>query len=178
MMNTMSRFAASRKVQPLRSGGAATELGGLSTEKSPLRQSLAGRMRRSASTNLAAIERSVFQRINQYRQQRGLAALTTNSSITRQARQHSRNMANLEVLSHDGFSGRVDMIRKAVPLRGASENVAFNQGFSDPAAQAVNGWLNSPGHLQNIMGNYNLTGIGVARNNKGAVYLTQIFITR
>lgn len=178
MMDTMSRFAASRNVQPLRSGGAATELGGLSIEKSPLRQSLAGRMRRAASTNLAALERSVFQRINQYRQQKGLAALTTNSSITRQARQHSQSMSNSGVLSHDGFSSRADTIRKSVPFQAAAENVAFNQGFSDPAAQAVNGWLNSPGHLQNIMGNYNLTGIGAARNNKGEIYFTQIFITR
>ncbi|MER3590353.1 MAG: alkaline phosphatase, partial [Mastigocladus sp. ERB_26_1] len=34
----------------------------------------------------------------------------------------------------------------------------------------------SPDHLINIKGNYNMTGIGVATNSKGEVYLTQIFI--
>ncbi|MFM6200937.1 MAG: CAP domain-containing protein, partial [Dolichospermum sp.] len=52
----------------------------------------------------------------------------------------------------------------------------YNQGHQDPAAQAVQGWLNSSGHLANIRGNYNQTGIGVARNNQGKIYFTQIFL--
>jgi uncharacterized protein YkwD len=76
--------------------------------------------------------------------------------------------------SHHGFEQRV----KAIPLKydSAGENVAFNIGYSDPAHQAVVGWLNSPGHLKNIQGKYKLTGVGVATNAKGEVYLTQIFI--
>ncbi len=135
----------------------------------------ATRQRARASTSL---ERSVFQQINQYRQQQGLSALTTNSAITRQARRHSQNMANSSLLSHDGFDGRVKTIGKTIRYRSAAENVAYNFGFSNPAAQAVSGWLKSPGHLENIVGNFSLTGIGMAKNGRGEYYFTQIFIQR
>jgi uncharacterized protein YkwD len=101
--------------------------------------------------------------------------LTLNANITQQARIHSQNMANGKVpFSHEGFGQRVT----AVPLlyNEASENLAFNQGYSNPASEAITGWLSSPGHLKNIQGDYDLTGIGVATNRRGEVYLTQIFI--
>lgn len=122
-----------------------------------------------------ALEKSVFDQINRYRVARGLPKLSLNANISKQARIHSQNMANGKVpFSHQGFEKRVT----AIPLiySNAAENVAFNQGYSNPAAEAVSGWLNSPGHLKNIKGKYNLTGIGVAANKKGEVYLTQIFL--
>jgi uncharacterized protein YkwD len=121
------------------------------------------------------LEKSVFEQINQYRLSQGLPKLTLNASITKQARIHSRNMAGGKVpFSHQGFEKRVS----AIPLiyNSAAENVAYNLGYSDPANEAVIGWLNSPGHLKNVKGRYNLTGIGVAANEKGEVYLTQIFL--
>jgi uncharacterized protein YkwD len=132
--------------------------------------------RRASAPTTATLERSVIQQINQYRQQRGLAALTSNSVITQQARQHSQAMASTGKISHNGFEGRIRTISKTIPYRSAGENVAYNMGFSNPAAQAVNGWLKSPGHLQNIVGNFNLTGVGVAKSSRGAYFFTQIFI--
>jgi uncharacterized protein YkwD len=120
------------------------------------------------------LEKSVFKEINRYRASKGLPKLTINANITRQARIHSQNMAQGKTpFSHQGFERRV----KAVPLRynSAAENVAFNRGYSSPVDEAVSGWIKSPGHLKNIKGNYNLTGIGVATNNQGEVYLTQMF---
>ena len=76
--------------------------------------------------------------------------------------------------SHLGFKQRVNAI--TIGYSGAAENVASNLGYSDPANQAVVGWLNSPGHLENVKGHYNLTGIGVVTNTQGEVYLTQIFL--
>ncbi|MDZ7962697.1 MAG: CAP domain-containing protein [Aulosira sp. DedQUE10] len=122
-----------------------------------------------------SLEKSVFDQINRYRVSKGLSKLTLNANITRQARIHSQNMANGKVpFSHQGFERRVTVL--PIIYKSAGENVAFNQGYSDPAAQAVIGWLNSPGHLKNIRGKYNLTGIGVAANKQGEVYLTQIFL--
>ncbi len=127
------------------------------------------------STNNAGIEQSVHNQINQYRVSQGLPALTRNDAIDNQARIHSKNMANGTVaFGHTGFSQRVKAI--GIPYSGAGENVAYNQGFSDPATKAVEGWLKSPGHLANIRGNYNKTGIGVAITSSGKVYLTQIFL--
>jgi uncharacterized protein YkwD len=125
--------------------------------------------------NTTALEKSVFDKINRYRVSVGLPKLSLNASITRQARIHSQNMANGKVpFSHQGFKERVTVL--PIIYSNAGENVAFNQGYSDPASQAIVGWLNSPGHLKNIQGKYNLTGIGVAANQQGEVYLTQIFL--
>jgi uncharacterized protein YkwD len=132
-----------------------------------------------STSSTAAIEDSIFRQINQYRASQRLPALTRNATIDAQARTHSQKMANGQVkFGHSGFEQRVKAIATTIPYRSAAENVAYNQGFSDPATKAVQGWLKSPGHLGNIRGNYNLTGIGVARNSKGEVYFTQIFILR
>jgi uncharacterized protein YkwD len=129
----------------------------------------------SSTFNTNDLEKSVFDRINQYRVSKGLSKLTLDSKISKRARTHSQNMASGKIVfSHHGFEKRV----KSIPIRfqSASENVAFNQGYPDPAQEAVSGWIKSPGHLTNLKGSYNLTGIGVAANNQGEVYLTQIFL--
>ncbi|MEH2238639.1 CAP domain-containing protein [Nostoc sp.] len=129
----------------------------------------------ASSINIAALEQSVFNQINNYRVSQGLPALTRNSAIDNQARIHSQNMANGTVtFGHTGFSERIRAI--GISYRAAGENVAYNQGYSDPATIAVQGWLKSPGHLANIKGNYDKTGIGVASNSKGEIYFTQIFL--
>ncbi|MBC1213894.1 CAP domain-containing protein [Trichormus variabilis ARAD] len=124
--------------------------------------------------NSASIEQAVFDQVNQYRQSQGLPALTRNASIDEQARTHSQNMASGKVpFSHQGFDQRVKALN--MPNKSASENVAYNQD-KDPATRAVQSWLKSSGHLANIKGNANLTGVGVAVNGQGVVYFTQIFI--
>ena len=86
-------------------------------------------------------------------------------------------MANGAVpFGHDGFEQRVQALAKAIPYKAAAENVADNQGYNDPATQAVQGWLKSDGHRRNIEGQYNLTGIGIALNANGEYYFTQIFV--
>jgi len=115
--------------------------------------------------------------VNSYRQSRGLSALRYNNQVAEIALEHSRNMAGGVVpFSHEGFSSRADAIAKQMKLSAAAENVAWNRGYDNPAAQAVNSWLESPGHLANIVGDYNTTGIGVAVNDDGEYYFTQIFV--
>jgi uncharacterized protein YkwD len=135
-----------------------------------------GNQQTRAATSTSAMEQAVFQQINEYRRQKGLSALTLNATITQQARSHSQNMARSRVLSHDGFSARVQTISKSIAYRAAAENVAYNMGFTNPDVQAVQGWIKSAGHRQNIEGRYGLTGIGVAKNSQGEYYFTQIFI--
>ena len=74
---------------------------------------------------------------------------------------------------HDGFNKRF----KEFPRnsRSGAENVAYNYGISDPAKVCVDGWINSPGHRKNLMGHFNLMGIGVYVNRNGYIYFTQLF---
>lgn len=132
-----------------------------------------------STTSLTSIEQAIHTQINDYRTKKGLLKLTLDERISNIARTHSQNMANGTVpFGHNGFSDRVKVIATMIPYSSAAENVAYNMGYSDPATKAVQGWLNSTGHRQNIEGNYNLTGIGVAKNAKGEYYFTQIFIRR
>ena len=64
---------------------------------------------------------------------------------------------------------------KVIPYSAATENVAYNQGYNDPATQVVKSWLQSSGHRQNIEGQYKLTGVGIAKNARGEYYFSQIF---
>lgn len=122
------------------------------------------------------LARQVHQQVNEYRQSLNLAPLTLNAEISQQARKHSQNMAENKVeFSHSGFDRRIKAL-KGINYRSAAENVAYNQGYGDPVEQAVAGWIESESHRQNMTGNYNLTGIGVAKNQRDEYYFTQIFI--
>jgi uncharacterized protein YkwD len=124
---------------------------------------------------LTRLELNVFEKVNDYRRQHGLNSLTVEERIVKQARVHSRNMAENKVgFSHAGFRERVR--NTGINYRAAAENIAFNQGTSDPAATAVAEWIRSEGHRENIEGAFTQTGIGVIRNNNGGCYFTQIFI--
>ncbi|MBW4691872.1 MAG: CAP domain-containing protein [Lyngbya sp. HA4199-MV5] len=132
-----------------------------------------------ATSTIPALEQAVLTQINQYRASRKLPPLTLDSRISVQARAHSQAMASGRTpFSHNGFQQRVQAIARAIPYSSAAENVAYNQGYSDPVRQAVQGWLQSTGHRQNIEGSFDLTGVGIAQNAKGEYYFTQIFIRR
>lgn len=122
------------------------------------------------------IEQAILSEINQHRIEQGLGSLELDLFISEVAREHSRNMASSSVaFGHSGFNQRVQAITVQVPYAAIAENVAYSQGYRDVANQAVEGWLNSSRHRQNIEGDYGLTGIGVATNAQGEYYLTQIF---
>ena len=133
----------------------------------------------SKSGEFTALEESVHQQVNQYRQSRNLPPLKLDARISEQARVHSQAMASGKVpFSHNGFEGRVKAIAKSIPYRKAGENVAYNMGYSNPGEQAVEGWIKSPGHRQNMEGDFDLTGVGITKNAKGEYYFTQVFIKR
>ena len=124
-----------------------------------------------------SLVRQIHRDINQYRAKQNLPPLTLNTQISKQAEIHSQNMAQQVVqFSHQGFETSVDALKGQIVYRRAAENVAYNQGYKDPAKRAVEGWLKSEGHHQNTIGDFNLTGIGVAKNKQGEYYFTQIFI--
>ncbi|MBZ8179497.1 CAP domain-containing protein [Oscillatoria salina] len=133
----------------------------------------------AAVGSLSALEQAIHQQVNQYRISKGLPALELDARISEQSRLHSEAMAQGKVpFSHQGFEGRVKAVERAIPYRAAAENVAYNQGYQDPATQAVQGWIQSDGHRKNMEGDFDVSGIGVAQNARGEYYFTQVFIKR
>lgn len=129
----------------------------------------------AATSGDSSIEEQILVHINQYRQQHGLSKLTMNHAMVVQARQHSMDMATHRMpFGHNQFGTRIKRLHAQVKDSGAgAENVAYN--YRD-AQDVVKNWLRSPGHKRNIDGHYNLTGIGVARDGRGKLYFTQIFL--
>lgn len=123
------------------------------------------------------VEQSVFQEVNKYRLSMQLGQFIWNNVITQQCREHSENMAAGKVeVGHDGYRDRFKNIRAALADAVTfGENVAFISGHPEPGEYALDLWLNNTTHKENIEGNFNLTGVGVASDGSG-FYITQIFI--
>lgn len=124
--------------------------------------------------DISGIERRVFDEINAERTDAGLDALVWNETIAGQARGHSRDMAEGAVaFGHDGFTERFAAIAKVIPASAGAENIAYAPGVG----LAVQAWLNSAEHKEQIFGNYDYTGVGVAWDASASqYYFTQIFI--
>jgi uncharacterized protein YkwD len=57
------------------------------------------------------------------------------------------------------------------------ENLFVCQGIRNVAGFAVEEWMNSPTHRQNILDRkFTATGIGMARARNGRIYITEVFI--
>jgi uncharacterized protein YkwD len=99
------------------------------------------------------------------------------------ARLHSENMARQNFFDHTNPQGEnMTMRARACGVCGWSaiaENIAYNSGYDDPAAFAVERWLTSPKHRTNMLrGGFTHSGVGVARAADGRVFFTQVFVTR
>ena len=133
----------------------------------------------AASLDMGSDQRmqiEILQEVNAYRKAHWLPPLSLNPALSEQARGHSADMANHRLpFGHDGFAQRIDAAHQAIPNSQAAgaENVAYNY---KTAKIVVDGWVHSPGHRQNILGHYALTGIGIVRDASGKPYFTQLFL--
>jgi len=128
-------------------------------------------------------EQRAFDLINAQRQRRGESPLVWDAELTRLAREHSENMAERNFFDHTDPQGRnLTMRARAGGVTGWSaiaENIAYNAGYDDPAAFAVERWLISAKHRENILREgFTHSGIGVARAADGRIFFTQVFVTR
>jgi uncharacterized protein YkwD len=142
----------------------------------------------SSYTSVSAVaatsdERRAFDLINAERQRRGFRPLVWDGGLTRMARYHSENMARGGFLNHVDRNG-LDLKGRAEVLglhgwKALGENIAYNQGFSDPTAFAVERWMVSEKHRENILNDeFTHAGVGVARASDGTFYFTQVFMRR
>lgn len=129
------------------------------------------------STMSLNIEKKIHQLINQHRSSINLPALELHEKISQLAREHSEAMASKKVpFGNGGFKERVKKIARFLPYKAASENVASYQGHPVNEEIVAQFWLKNAKHSRIIQGDYNLTGIGIAKNTDDVYYFTQIFI--
>jgi uncharacterized protein YkwD len=136
---------------------------------------------RAALTNeFRDLERQVARLVNEHRAVRRLSRLTYDTTVAAIARTHSVAMAERRVtLGHDGFEQRAAAVEPIRPFTKIAENVALNDyAVARTATVALQGWLRSAHHLENIEGAFDVTGVGVARAEDGTFYFTQLFVAR
>jgi uncharacterized protein YkwD len=130
-----------------------------------------------------SIERRAFEQTNLVRIQNGLPPLVWDADLCRMARSHSENMARLGFFSHvtPAGQGLKDRARVAgiAHYSAVGENIAYNLGYGDPGAFAVERWMISAGHRANILdAGYRAMAVGTFVAADGSVFLTQTFLTR
>jgi uncharacterized protein YkwD len=137
----------------------------------------------TGAVNVKSVERAAFDLVNRKRVEGGLQPLAWSDELEAVARLHSGNMAQFQFFSHRGLdnkmvSDRADDAHVGV-WRSIGENIAFNRGFQDPITNAVNLWLDSPGHRRNMLScDWKESAIGVAVAEDGSYYFTQVFLAR
>lgn len=111
--------------------------------------------------------------INDYRLSIGLNALEKINHISFKCEEHNNYMIANNVVDHNDFTSRSNNIIAVLGAKKVGENVAYNYRTSEAAVRA---WLDSPGHKENIEGDFTHFGLSVTTDPKtGKKYYTNIF---
>jgi len=143
------------------------------------------------ATNLGRIRTAILCLHNQIRAERGLPTLRTNKRLRKAAVGHSRDMVTNDYFEHTTPSGvtMVDRILRAHYVRAdrgwsLGENLAWGTGSYATPRGAVDAWMNSEGHRDNILRRaYREVGIGVvigvpSTDGIGATYTLDFGVRR
>lgn len=124
----------------------------------------------------SADEKELLSLINAQRKAYGLPELSFNSELQRVAKAKAQDLVANNYFSHTSptYGSPFDMMKSfGITYKTAGENIAGNSSLSG----AVDAWMNSTGHRENILNNaYNYTGIGIVDSPKYGKIMVQMFI--
>lgn len=127
------------------------------------------------TASLSAQERIAGNLLNSDRAAYDLPALTLDSDLCRIARIKSEDMRDNQYFAHTSptYGDVTQMLRQfGYSFTAAGENIAHHATVEKSQAALIS----SPGHRQNILSrSFTRVGIGIAQDENGYVYLTQIF---
>lgn len=124
----------------------------------------------------------ILQEVNQARIGAGLTPLRSSRRLADIAGAHSRDMAIRHYFSHDTpdrISPEQRLHAAGINYAAIGENIYEEDGGERGglAERVVHGWLRSPPHRKNMLSaDFTRTGVGVARDSAGAVYVTEDFV--
>jgi len=113
--------------------------------------------------------------LNRERNLAGMSPLKIVPKLTKAARVHVHDMAEHETLSHQGSDGTTPAQRvkqQGYPYQKTGENIARGQSTSEAVMQS---WMQSPGHRQNILGDFTEVGAARASSKSGTPYWCVVF---
>jgi Cysteine-rich secretory protein family len=138
-----------------------------------------------ALPDAAVVETHIVEMTNAYRAKKNLGTLKRNPELRKAARAYAKFLATSNTFSHTADGSTVGKRVSKTGYRWCSiaENLAMtldSRGFQNRslAKKTVEGWINSPGHRENLLAP-NMTEIGVAvvrAKNKHPKYVSvQVF---
>lgn len=128
---------------------------------------------------VSEMEQAVREQVNGIRQEHRLQPLERHAELAEVARAYSCRMAEETFVGHVSPEGEgpAHRVREAgISFQAVGENIGFNINAPNPVEQAVQGWMESEGHRENILRDvWTHTGVGVCQ--RGAhYYFTQLFM--
>ena len=138
---------------------------------------------RSLPLNLPGVEGAIVAMTNDIRRRHGLPVLLEDGVCRDAARGHSADMLTRHYFSHSDPEGRTlkERLPANLAARQWAENIWTGSGYDPRQVQSLArtimaGWMNSPGHRENILGpGYTRLGVGVMAKNQ-EITATQVFI--
>jgi uncharacterized protein YkwD len=133
------------------------------------------------AASITTFEADILAGVNAQRQAAGLAALQLDGRLVAVARERSNDMAANNYFAHTSPTGETAfsiMDRYGIPYGWAGENLARNNyPDSEAVAVAIQDWMASQGHRDNILSpHYSLIGVGAAVDAAGMKYFTLVFV--
>lgn len=128
-------------------------------------------------------EGRILSLINLERSRIGLSDLFWDDRLADLARRYSEKMAREHFFEHIDSDGN-DVVARARQsrIRGWSkigENLFTCAPTDQLARLSVRGWMHSPTHRENILDpEWHGTGIGIAYDRDGEIYITEVFTDR
>ncbi|KAJ2342082.1 hypothetical protein GGH91_003638 [Coemansia sp. RSA 2671] len=115
--------------------------------------------------------------VNSRRGEDGLSPLELSDDLNAMAQNHSDYQVLIHKMTHDDPNGSLGQRANTAGIKWSrlAENVAMG---GETVAGVMSQWENSPHHLENILGDYNIVGFGLAvdgTGTKGTTYWTQDF---
>jgi len=134
-------------------------------------------------SSIVNVELRAFGMINRKRIDAGLMPLTWSEKLEKIALGHSTDMAERDYFGHRSPSGKRVSDRaydaRLGDWKAIGENIAVNRGYDDPIARAVEAWMISPLHKNNLLTrSWTESAIGIAVAADGSYYFTQVFLKR
>ena len=139
-----------------------------------------------------SIERSIVASTNKERKKRGLKEVQAKRNMNAAARSHSKHMAKVGKLAHEGIGDGTPASRGRKHKCGDglwAENCQgpwskdylnyYKTTEQELGKTMVDTWMKSPPHRANLLrSEWVVMGAGVGRTRKGGIYATQIFSDR
>jgi len=129
-------------------------------------------------SQMRPLEEDLLVLVNAARTEESVAELAMDEDLREVAYEHSEDMFVREFFSHtnpdgDDFADRADMAGITYTIIG--ENIAWNNGYSDPVQAAHDSLMASPGHRANILNeDFTYVGVGIASDGD-KYYYTELF---